>query len=365
MSRIIIPRFGMGMQGFMRFQTINKFSGKTTLDTRWFPNTILDAGRNVMATRGDWMTYCQIGTDGIFPTLLADRQAETSLGNQYAGTNVLVTGSTSNGQAGAAPYYGWKRKTWRFPDGTFTGGINLSEAGVGWGADLDTLISRAPILDPVLATPTTVTPLADELLDVSYELRYYSPVIDVLLPQVTLDGIVYNTITRAAYVTGSRWSADIGAQIGEYSPGSNQWPAYDGDIGTVLLGPNGVSVGSADESHWNSAYSNNSYEIGINISVGSSGWNLVNGIRSIAVHSTAGSYQTQYNAVGDDATIPKTIAYNMHMSWILNWAEYIAPWELVKAPYALGDRTTHNGSSWQSDINNNNSEPGVADWTLF
>jgi hypothetical protein len=314
------------MKGFFRFQTRNKYSGKVTQDTGWFPNTILDAGRNVMATRGDWMTYCQVGTDGTFPPLLADRQAETSLGAWYAGTNTLVIGSTTSGQSGVAPYYGWKRKTFRFPSGTFTGGVNLSEAGVGWGVDGAQLISRAPVLDPVLQTPTTVTPLSDELLDVSYELRYYVPLVDVTSPQVTYDGVTYNTITRGADATATRWSADIGAQIGVYAPGVGEWPAYDGDIGTILTGPNGLSASSATgESHWNSGYVNNSYEIGVNISVGSTGWVLAGGIRSVGFHTTAGSYQTQYNAASGGGKIPKTSLHQMQMSWIISWAEYVAP----------------------------------------
>ena len=373
MSNIIIPRrellvaceTTMGMQGFLRLQCRNKFSGKITQDTGWFPNTILDAGRNVMATQVGWMDYCQIGTDGVFPLTLAQRQAETALGNHFAGTSTIVSGSTSNGQAGAAPYYGWKRKTWRFAAGTFNGGINLSEAGIGWGTTGSTLISRAPILDPILQLPTTVTPLADELLDVTYELRYYPPLVDVDSPQVTLDGVAYNTLTRAASVTGDRWSASIGSVIGQYSAYITDWTAYDGNIGTILTGPNGVSAACDNANQYNSAYANNSYQMQVNCITGSTGWNLGSGIRSIRLRTTAGDYQTQFNAAIGGATIPKTSAYTMTMAWTISWAEYIAPWLLTNAPYKLGDRASHNGLNWQSDIDNNSSEPGVANWTIF
>ena len=311
------------MRGFFRIQAINKFSGKCRIDTGWFPNTILNAGRNVMATRSDWLTWCQVGTDGIFPALLADRQAETSLGAWHAGTNTIVPGSTSNGQAGSAPYFGWKRISYRFAAGTVA--TNLSEVGVGWGIDGSQLISRAPILDPVLQTPTTVTPLADELLHVSYELRYYPPLTDILLPQVTLNNVIYDTITRASAVTGDRWSASIGSAIGEYSVAANggDWKAYDGNIGTILLAPSGVVVNCDNSNQYNSAYSGNSYQIQMNCPVGISGWNLGAGIRSVRLRTTAGDYQTQFNAATGGTTIPKDANFTMLMSWIISWAEKV------------------------------------------
>jgi hypothetical protein len=200
---------------------------------------------------------------------------------------------------------------------------NLSEAGVGWGTSGSTLISRALIIDPITQLPTTVTPLADELLDVTYELRYYPPLVDVTSPQVTLNGVVYNTITRAASVTGGRWAADIGALIGQYSAFATDWSAYDGDIGPITTGPSGLSAASDNSSQSNLGYSSNSYEIGVRCITGSTGWNLVNGIRSIRVRTTAGDYQTQFNAASGGASIPKTVDYNMNMVWTLGWTEKV------------------------------------------
>ena len=328
MSRIIRPRFEIGMQGFFRFQTRNKFSGKVTSDTGWFPNTILNAGRNIMATEPTWMTWCQVGTDGTFPPLLVDRQNETTLGAWHAGTNVIVSGSVTNGQSGTAPYYGWKRKTWRFDAGTVN--TNLSEAAVGWGiggpATPDTIISRAPILDPILGTPTTVTPLIDEMLDVSYELRYYAPVTDILLPQVTLDGVVYDTITRAANATGGGWSDYIGDKIGYYVFDSTTWHATDGPLGAVNSSPSGNLAASTSGIYSNGSYSANSYEITVGIAIGSLGWNTgAGGIQSIRIATTAGWYQTQFNSNPGGLSIPKDNTYQMDMKWTLSWAEYVTP----------------------------------------
>ena len=320
MSYIIIPKphihianhTMVGMKGFLRLQCINKFSGKVTQDTGWFPNTILDSGRNVMATQVGWMTCCQVGTDNTAPS-----QSDTSLLGHFAGTTTIT--STTTGQASSAPYFGWKRRTFRFSAGTVA--ANLSEAGVGWATTGGTLISRALILDPILQTPTTVTPLADELLDVTYELRYYPPLVDVTSPQVTLNGVLYDTITRAAGVTGTRWSTDIGELIGQYSTAAADWRAYDGNIGTILTLPSGTTDDCDNADQYNSAYSNNSYEIQMNCFTGSTGWNLGSGIRSISLQTTAGAYQTQFDAAAGGATIPKTSAYTMTMAWTLGWTE--------------------------------------------
>jgi hypothetical protein len=328
MSMIIIPkpvihvatRATVGMKGFLRFQTRNKFSGKVTQDTGWFPNTILDAGRNIMADRSDWTDFCQVGIDGTFPPTLPERQAETALGNHFAGTDIL-TGTITSGQSGTSPYYGWKRKTFRFAAGTFDGDI-LAEAGVGWGASGSTLISRAPILDPILQTPTTVTPLSDEFLDVSYELRYYAPLVDVTTPQVVLDGVTYDTITRAANVNDAAWSGNIGEAIGVVNS-AIYWDAWDGNIGTILVGPSGTGADNNGNTMSNSAYSAFSYELKMNCSVGSAGWNLGGGIRSVRIRTTAGDYQTQFDANPGGATIPKTNSYTMTMVWTISWAEVV------------------------------------------
>lgn len=373
MNRIIVPnhilqksvQMQTGMQGFMRFQTINKFSGKITSDTGFFPNTILNSGKNEMGQRTSWMDWCQVGTDGTLGATLAERQAETSLRGWFAGTSTIV--ETTNGQS-VSPYYGWKRRKYRFGVGTVA--ANLSEAGIGWGVggagNPDALISRAQILDPILETPTTVTPLPDELLDVTYELRYYPPLVDVLGPQVMLYDTTYDTISRAASAGGNAWSDSIGTQMGVGH--IDWWTAYDGTIGAISTGPNGVSAGindGAGSTVYNSAYSNNSYQIEMHANVVSLGWNLGAGIRSMRIRTSAGDYQTQFDANPGGATIPKSSIYTMNVAWTLSWAEYIAPWEIGLTPYALGDRTSHNGFYWESDINNNNDEPGVANWTLY
>jgi hypothetical protein len=265
---LIAARAMVSMRGFFRLRTINKFSGKCRIDTGFFPNTILNAGRNVMASRGDWMNNCQVGTDNTAPS-----QSDTSMLGYHAGTTDIT--DTLNGQASSSPYYGWKRRVYRFAVGTVA--ANLSEVGIGWGTSGSTLVSRALILDPILQTPATITPLIDEMLEVTYELRYYAPTADVTTPSVTLNGVTYDTVTRAANVTASAWSSGIGSEIG-VSKSTTGWRAYDGVIGTVLTAPSGNIANCDTANQYDSGYSNNSYQQQVNCPAGSTGWNLGAGV---------------------------------------------------------------------------------------
>jgi hypothetical protein len=309
-KEIILPvNMTVGLKGFFRFR-VRRPDGRVRIDTGWFPNKILDSGKNIMADHSTWMNYCQVGTDNTAPTAL-----DTGLGGHHAGTSNVTT--TTDGREGSAPYFGWKRKTFRFAAGTVA--ANLSEAGVGWGTTGSTLISRALILDPVLQTPTTITPLADELLDVDYELRYYPPLGDVTSPQVTLNGATYDTVSRACRVTDDSWSADIGNAMGWAN--SADWDAFDGALGTITTAPSGSSANHSGTDPTNSAYVNNSYEVDVNIAVGTTGWNLGAGIRCIRISTTAGEYQTSFTNVSGGGTIPKTTGYTMAMHWTLGWTE--------------------------------------------
>lgn len=308
-KELILPAYHkVGMKGFFRFQTVNKFSGKVTSDTGFFPNLLLDAGRNHMADEA-FMTSCQVGTDNTAPAV-----SQAALFGHHAGTTTIVD-TTTGSQDAVSPYYAWKRRIFRFGVGTVA--ANLSEAGVGWGTTGSTLISRALILDPVLQTPTTVTPLADEFLDVTYELRYYAPVADQIGPQITLNGIVYDTTTRAAEVNSQYWQDYIGNQIAAL--GASGWAAYDGNLGTQLQNPSGTSDVMNNGFTGEETYQNNSYELVVYGQIPYNDWNLGSGIRSIRIRTTAGSFQTQFAAASGGATIPKTIGYTMLMKWKLAW----------------------------------------------
>jgi hypothetical protein len=303
----------VGVKGHFRLYTRKAGTGEITQDTGWFENTILDSGRNGMAQQANWLTYCHVGTDNT-----ASNPLQTTLGGFQAASNDIT--DTVVGATASAPYYGYKRLTFLFQPGTAA--ANLSEVGVGWGASGSTLVSRALIIDPQTQNPTTVTPLADEYLYVVYEFRQYAPTVDVVGPQVTLDGVVYDTTTRAAEATSEYWYNGIGLQVADLVDDVWDWSAYDGEPGTIAQNPSGSAASSGTTTTNLGTYSNNSYERTIGMSVSPTAWVLGAGIRSMRIRTTLGSFQTRFGAAVGDATIPKTSAYTMVLTWKVSWTEY-------------------------------------------
>jgi hypothetical protein len=305
-----------GIKGFFKLQTINKFSGLVTSDTGWMPNLLLTSGRNELAKQATWLAWCHVGTDGTPPVA-----GNTQLGQFIDSTNNIV--SNVPGTQGSAPYYGWRRKTFRFAAQGLVGGENISEVGVGWGSTGSTLVTRAQVINPDTQEPTSVSPLPDEILDVTYEMRYYPPLTDVVeSAAITLNGVDYDVRTRAALVTSDIWSQHIGSKIQQYSPTSSYWRAYDGDLGSLEQTPSGNVVNCDNADQYTNGYSENSYQVVVGSNTGPTGWNLASGIRSIKIETTAGAYQSRFDSNPGGLTIPKDITYIMTMEWIIAWSQY-------------------------------------------
>ncbi len=328
---IVIP-LTIGIAGFFKLEAfkgiaivdadgvwrgrVHEFKGSRRKLTGWMPNQILDAGRNIMATSSNWAgvgSKCQVGTNSTTPLA-----TDTQLLGYVAGT--ATQQAHSSGAQSSSPYFGWDLMTYRFGVGAAEG--ILSEAGVGWStADGPYLISRALIVDGG-GTPTSVTVLANEFLDVTYQLRYYPPLGDTL-ETVTLNGVSYDLISRASAVTS--WGGNIGQAIGQRSLTNSDWQAYDGDVGTIVQAPSGVSAQCDNANQFNQSYSNNSYRIDMQCDTGSTGWNLGAGIRSIRIKTNAGDFQTQFNATSGGARVPKDTNFTMELVWRLGWTAAVIP----------------------------------------
>ena len=282
-----------------------KADGSRRLISDWFENLIVDQGLNRMGT-GAFMDYCRVGTGSTSPA-----NSDTQLVAQVASTNTIQSSST--GTASSAPYYGYFIRVFRFGQGAAAG--NLTEVGVGWAATGATLFSRALIKDGG-GSPTTITVLSDEFLDVTYEFRSYAPTSDSTVP-VTISATSYTFTIRAANVTSATyWSPKNQAVRDLNSSGVHiEQSAYNGSIGAVTAAPSGSS--DAPSSVTTGSYSNNSYQADITVQWDLNSGNLSGGISALLFGSTIGGFQ-----LGVSPVLLKTSVKLLTLVYRVTWARH-------------------------------------------
>ena len=271
-------------------------------DTGWFANLVTDAGLNRIGT-GTWMDRCEVGTSNAAPSV-----NDTALAGPLAVTSTLV--SSTYGAQGSAPYYGYRTVTYSFAAGTATG--NIAEVGVGWNGGL---FSRALTVDGN-GNPTQITVLADEELEVSYQVRIYPPLTDTVYT-ATLAGVSTTCTARAAAVTSGTpyaWGLQ-GVAIEICTNGITSSPqVFSEAIGTITSSPGGTSGNSTGRS--SAAYVNNSLERAFTANWPMANGNFTLGITAVQFHTTGfGSYQ-----IGFNPPIMKTALDALSMGFKVTWS---------------------------------------------
>lgn len=274
---------------------------KIKTDTGWFKNLILLAGRNRMGS-GAWLGTCALGSGITTPS-----ENQTALETLVASSTTLQ--SNVAGASQSAPYYGYRRQTYRFAAGTAAG--NLSEVGVGWGAS--TLFSRALILAPD-GSLATITVLPGETIDVTFEVRILPP--EEVVTTVTLAGSSRTLTVRPASITSGsdRLGWGVAGTVVQSENTSGYRPvAYNGALGAITSTPSGTSGAAGSLS--NEAYSNNSYQRSVTATWSQSEGNLSGGISSLLLSTNGlGRYQMSV-----DPPIAKTNEKTLVMSFLLSW----------------------------------------------
>jgi len=299
-KELVLP-FRVGMRGFYRMRVLRP-DGRVRLDTGWFDNLITDYGLNAKGTKKQH-DYCHVGSGNTDPAV-----GDTTLETWIASTN--TTQATSEGAQASTPYYGWFRKTFRFAEGAAEG--NIAEVGIAEnGGATDSLFSRALVVDGT-GTPTTITVLSDEVLDVEYEIRLYPPTSD---GSFTVSG--HTVTTRASEVTkAAHWGGQAILRDADWQGEgfSNDQYVADGEIGTITQEPSGSSDG---RSSWSAlVYSNNSLEREIEVFWGLNDGNFAGGVKScrFATNGNLGSFQAEFDPVIDkDDT--KELTIGMKVGW--------------------------------------------------
>lgn len=283
--------------GMFKIEAV-KADGSRRVLADWFPNLITNYGLNYIGSSTDWLNCCQVGSGSTPPNV-----ADTALASRIAGTSTI--NSTVDGNQSSAPYFVWRRNTYRFAEGVATG--NISEVGVGPSIN-GNLLSRALILDSG-GTPTTISVQSDESLDVTYEFRYYPPATDNTFT-LNISGVDYSVTTRAASVTSSSdWTLNFmwrGSLLGSAR-------AYNGAIGSITGSPSGA--GSAASSKVDASYSANSHQREGTVTWALNSGNLSGGIGAITVQHGIGLYQ-----LGFTPKIPKNSTKIFSITVRHSWA---------------------------------------------
>lgn len=272
-----------------------------------FRNLILDAGLDRIAT-GAILNACQLGSGSTAPAA-----SQTSLVSLLASTTTIQLLTT--GVSASAPWYRFYRRVFRFaPQGVDR---NYSEVGVGW-ATSGSLFSRALIKDSG-GTPITITILAAEYLDVTYEYRVYQNSDDVTL--TLSDGTTsHDIICRPAAINTAANAGTLNSGSGLTISNASPFPNNTIRISNAAItaatsypssGDNPASIFAPYGS-----YVNGSYERYFRINAGLNDGN-VSGINSIFIGTTLGGWQ-----FGFTPAISKTSEDTLIVDLKITWGRY-------------------------------------------
>lgn len=305
------------LEGWFKLNAIRPDGRRRPL-TDWIPNLITNAGLDNFGVGGTtatslagWIGQCAVGTGNSAPAY-TDTELDTEL------HRVGIT-SRNSGVAPALtnPFYRYQRTTYIFPQGTATGII--AEIGVGpSGGDLST---RALVVDQ-LGDPSTVPVLADEQLEVVYEIRTYFTDVSVRNSTIVIDSVTYDT---------KRLPALIGAAplaLFNYGAGLNQLVAYKGD--TVNIGVdefnqplNSMETENASRLAYNSG---NHYRDSTVVIPTSRSNNGVYGVTAVVLKGYLCDWQMSFTQQGDPTLgIPHTNQDDLHMTIRHSWVRYEIP----------------------------------------
>lgn len=275
----------------------------------WFDNLILDQGLNRLgsSTLSSSTGTIQVGSGGSAP------EASDAGLDAFIAASSSSQGQVDGVQVSDEPYYLFRRVTRRFSAGSAAG--NLSEVGAGWGSSaVGNLFSRALIVDSQ-GSPTTITVLSDEVLDVTYEIRVYPDSTDSV-GTIELEGELFDYTARAwdidSIYSAEQWSF---SRSGVSSAGFAR--AYDGGIGGILTGPSGAN----DDP---SSRTNGSYSQGSMVGSASYTWGLnrgnIGGIRSVRLPVGWSVWQIEFSSQVDGSPIPKDDTKELTLTVSHSWA---------------------------------------------
>lgn len=291
----------IGLEGIVHFKFTNTKTGEVR--EYEFKNLVLNSGIDYyMTAYSSFISGCILGSSSV-PPVATDTTITSILGT----STTEQTGGAGESNTTTLPYYTSYYWTYRFIEGVATG--NIAQVAMAYGSvsaannTYTGLFSKALVKDGN-GTPITITKLADEVLDVTYTLRIYTPSADVI-GTTTISGVNYDYIVRAA--SAGSWSV-------YYRPVSSVLTAtaYTGTIGTELGTPSGSADGATTKTF--GTYAVDTHTRTATIFWDLNNGNLSGGIRSVYLgfgnyYGTGVCFQIQYTAnpahPDTTVTIPK------------------------------------------------------------
>lgn len=292
-----------GLAGRYRL-VATKPDGSQRIVADWFDNLITDIGLDSIGNAAiTQISACVVGSGSTAPSF-----ADSALVAQVASTTTVQSNTT--GSQPSAPYYGWRRAVYRFAAGVAAG--NLAEVGIK--CSNGNLFSRALILDGG-GSPTTITILIDEVLDVTYEHRIYPSLVDAT-GTVDISGISYDYTARASFVTAGYFTPQA-IMIGGVGGPSGIIQVYSGAINASITGgPSGSAANSGAPSL--AAYTPGSYQRDATFPFGLNDGNVGGALSALVFLGygvNMGLAQIQY-----DPVIPKDNTKIMTLAYRHIWA---------------------------------------------
>lgn len=222
---ILIPHT---MAGRFRMSAV-KADGRVRPLQGWSPNLILDSGMDLIAAGSAWLDYCHVGSSAV-----AEAANQTGLL-----APVAVTGnrtSANSTASNAAPWKGVSSITYKFGLGQIVGAIN--EVAVGPGSVLGSATFNRALTKDSFGSQHAVQVLADEQLEVEYELSVFAPAGDVT-GTVQIDGAPVAYTARAAFAnTTAIWAP---YRAGSFATAAQAVKAaFAGDTGAHIACTDGV-----------------------------------------------------------------------------------------------------------------------------
>lgn len=229
----------VGVKGFYLAQVKDAITHEVKHEIEFQPNLITNTGLNMLGGQfvdsENVLADCFVSTDTTEP-LITDGSLSSTLAWQSSKI------SASHGNSVTAPFYIFERCTWRFEQGQVVG--NVSKFAVGVVTNTSTRAHRAFSIVRIKdsgGNPTTLPVTALDYLEVTYELRSYLNVSDVVLPNVVLDGVSHTIVARPSGLgtNKNKWRPRLPFYNGIAWPNGFPIRVYNGAAGTHLQDPSG------------------------------------------------------------------------------------------------------------------------------